>query len=53
MKLNVIEDADISKEMAPKISEYSNSQNAVNIADFSANDDYQIEIEKLSLHICS
>ena len=49
MKLNVIEDADISKEMAPKISEFSNSQNAVNIADFSANDDYQIEIEKLSL----
>ena len=29
MKLNVIEDADISKEMAPKISEYSNSQNAI------------------------
>ena len=50
MKLNVIEDADISKEMAPKISEYSNSQNAVNIADFSANDEYQIEIEKLSLN---
>ncbi len=49
MKLNVIEDANISQEMAPKISEYSNSQNAVNIADFSANDDYQIDIEKLSL----
>lgn len=49
MKLNVIEDVNISREMAPKISEYSNSQNAVNIADFSANDEYQIEIEKLSL----
>ena len=49
MKLNVIQDEVISKDMAPKISEYSNSQNAVNIADFSANDPYQIDIEKWSL----
>ena len=49
MKLNVIEDQSISMDMVPSISKYSNSQNAVNIADFSANDPYQVDIEKWSL----
>jgi hypothetical protein len=35
-------------EVVPLISRYANSQNKVNEADFSANDAYHVELEKLS-----
>jgi hypothetical protein len=35
-------------ELVPRISEYANSQNTVKSADFSANDPFQRELEKLS-----
>jgi hypothetical protein len=35
-------------ELVPRISEYANSQNTVKLADFSANDPFQRELEKLS-----
>ena len=35
-------------ELVGKISQYSNSQNRVNLADFSANDPFHVELEKLA-----
>ena len=35
-------------DLVPRISEFANSQNQVNMADFSANDPFHVEIEKLS-----
>ena len=35
-------------ELVPKISRFSNTQNAVNEADFSSNDSFHVEIERLS-----
>ncbi len=35
-------------EMVPLISRFANSQNKINDADFSANDPYHVELEKLS-----
>ncbi|CAN1556947.1 Abortive bacteriophage infection, resistance [Mycobacteriaceae bacterium] len=46
-KLSVVEPA-LLMELVPRISEYANSQNKVNMADFSANDPFHVEIEKLS-----
>ena len=46
-KLSVI-DADIIEEMVPRISLYANSQNKVNEADFSANDPFHQQLERLS-----
>ena len=34
--------------LAPKIAEYANTQNPIQMADFSANDPFHIEFEKLS-----
>ena len=36
------------KEFIPKISEYANTQNPVQVADLSANSDFQVEMERLS-----
>ena len=47
-KITVLKNKEKSEEIIPKISEYSNSQNKVNSADFSANDPFHIEIEKFS-----
>ena len=47
VKLTVVDHA-VREELAPKISEYSNSQNPVRMADFSANDAFHIELEKHS-----
>lgn len=46
-KLSVVEPT-LLMELVPRISEYANSQNKVNMADFSANDPFHVEIEKLS-----
>jgi hypothetical protein len=35
-------------ELVGKISQYSNSQNRVNLADFSANDPFHVELDKLA-----
>ena len=34
--------------LVPRISQFANSQNKVNMADFSANDPFHVEVEKLS-----
>lgn len=47
MKLSVVEPAQ-AMEIVPKISEYANSQNRVNAADFFANHPYHVQMEKLS-----
>lgn len=46
-KLSVIEPTMLG-DLVPRISEYANSQNKVNMADFSANDPFHIEVERLS-----
>ncbi|WP_224485415.1 AIPR family protein [Robertkochia aurantiaca] len=51
MKLTVISDEETLDSMVPLISEYSNSQNKVNTADFSANDPFHINVEKLSRRV--
>ena len=50
MKLSVV-DPDQAEEMVPKISEYANSQNRVNAADFFANHPFHIRIEDFSRRI--
>lgn len=48
MKLAVVENAANMDEIVPNISRYSNSQNSVQVADFSSNDPYQRKLEALS-----
>lgn len=47
MKLSIV-DADRAMDLVPKISEFANSQNRVNAADFFANNPYHIQMEKFS-----
>ncbi len=47
MKLTVLNNPEMIDEIAPKISKYSNAQNAVNTADFSANSPLHRNIEKV------
>jgi hypothetical protein len=47
MKLSVIP-AEKTVEVVPKISEYANSQNRVNAADFFANHPYHVRVEEFS-----
>ncbi|MCA3108209.1 MAG: AIPR family protein [Rhodocyclaceae bacterium] len=47
MKLSIIR-PELAEEVVPKISEYANTQNKVNAADFFANHPFHIELEKLS-----
>ncbi|WP_316195589.1 MULTISPECIES: AIPR family protein [unclassified Bradyrhizobium] len=47
MKLSVVESAK-AIEVVPKISEFANSQNRVNAADFFANHPYHVQLEKFS-----
>ena len=51
MKLNVIKDEEKKEEIIKKISKYANSQNKINISDFSANDPYHVQMERLSRRI--
>jgi hypothetical protein len=48
MKLTILADREQIEAIAPKISRYSNTQNKVSAADFSANDPFHISLEKLS-----
>ncbi|MFZ1964227.1 MAG: AIPR family protein [Roseiarcus sp.] len=40
--------SDIVEVLAPKIAEYANTQNPIQMADFSANDPFHVELERLS-----
>lgn len=51
IKLSVIKDTEKAGEIAANISKYANSQNKINMSDFNANDDYHIQMERLSRHI--
>lgn len=46
-KISVV-DPTLLMDLVPRISEFANSQNKVNMADFSANDPFHVEVEKLS-----
>lgn len=48
MKLSVIDTSEDMDEIVPKISAYANTQNKIQMADFSANDPYHRRIEELS-----
>lgn len=48
MKLSVISAQDDMDEIVPRISAFANTQNKVQMADFSANDPYHRKIEELS-----
>lgn len=48
VKLTVLFDPASVEAVVPKISEYANSQNKVNIADFQANDPFHMGVEELS-----
>lgn len=48
MKLTVIRDMSKMDETVEYISKYANSQNKINMSDFSANDSYHVEMERLS-----
>lgn len=47
IKLSVISQ-ELAEEVVPKISEYSNTQNKVNVADFFSNNPFHLRIEELS-----
>jgi hypothetical protein len=51
IKLTCPNDVTAIDELAPKISQFANTQNKVNTADFSANDPYHLAMEKLSRSI--
>ena len=48
MKLSVISSSDDMDEIVPLISKYANTQNKVQVADFSANDPFHKKLEELS-----
>lgn len=50
MKLSVV-DEDKSEEIVPKISEYANTQNRVNAADFFSNHPFHVRMEEFSRRI--
>jgi hypothetical protein len=51
IKITEILEAEDVDVIAPQISEYSNTQNRVTTADFSSNDPFHVELEKLSRRI--
>lgn len=48
MKISVIHSAEDMDEIVPRISTFANTQNKIQIADFSANDPFHRRIEELS-----
>ena len=50
MKLSMVK-PDRAEEVVPRISEYANSQNKVNAADFFANHPFHLEMEKMSRRV--
>ncbi len=53
MKLSVIHSVDDMDEIVPRISTFANTQNKIQVADFSANDPFHRKIEELSRTIWS
>ena len=53
MKISVIHSKEDMDEIVPKISTFANTQNKIQIADFSANDPFHRKIEELSRTIWS
>lgn len=51
VKLTVLKNPEDVDAIVPKISEYANSQNKINAADFTSNDPFHIAIQKLSRKI--
>lgn len=51
MKLTVVNNMEDIDEIVPKISQYANSQNKIQTADFSANDPFHRKLEELSRSI--
>lgn len=51
VKLTVLKNPDDIDTIVPKISEYANSQNKINPADFTSNDPFHIAIQRLSRQI--
>jgi hypothetical protein len=51
VKLTVLKNADDADRIVPKISQCANSQNKINAADFTSNDPFHIQIQKLSRSI--
>lgn len=50
-KITVLDDQEQMETVVPKISQYANSQNIVQKADFSTNDDFHVRLEELSRNI--
>jgi len=48
MKLSVIHSAEAMDEIVPRISTFANTQNKIQVADFSANDPFHRRVEELS-----
>lgn len=48
MKLSVIQSAEAMDEIVPRISTFANTQNKIQVADFSANDPFHRRVEELS-----
>ncbi|SHI78161.1 AIPR family protein [Propionispora hippei] len=48
MKLSVVSDSDQLDQIVPRISEYANTQNKIQVADFSANDPFHRKMEEIS-----
>lgn len=48
MKLSVIQSAEAMDEIVPRISTFANTQNKIQVADFSSNDPFHRRIEELS-----
>lgn len=51
VKLTVLKNPEDIDSIVPKISEYANSQNKINAADFTSNDPFHITLQKLSRKI--
>ena len=51
MKLSVIDNEEDSETVVPRISEYANTQNRVNAADFFSNHPFHIRMEEISRRI--
>ena len=51
MKLTVLKNPEDIDHIVPRISEYSNSQNKINAADFTSNDPFHVAIQQLSRRI--
>lgn len=51
VKLTVLKNDGDFDQIVPKISEYANSQNKINAADFTSNDPFHVQIQKFSRSI--